>query len=78
VVRCAIALAIGSRNASEKFPKGEYFIFDVQTHFTDGVAIGFRKAEFIRNMGFNLKDNSFLRSAVKLKQWGSGGEAPKS
>jgi len=32
----------------EKFPKGEYFIVDVQTHFTDGVAIGFRKAEFVR------------------------------
>jgi predicted TIM-barrel fold metal-dependent hydrolase len=41
----------------EKFPKGEYFIVDVQTHFTDGVAIGFRKAEFVRNMGFDLKDN---------------------
>lgn len=42
----------------EKFPKGEYFIVDVQTHFTDGVAIGFRNAEFIRNMGFDLKDNA--------------------
>ena len=41
----------------EKFPKGEYFVFDVQTHFTDGVAIGFRKAEFVRNMGFDLKEN---------------------
>lgn len=41
----------------EKFPKGEYFVFDVQTHFTDGVAIGFRNAEFVRNMGFNLKEN---------------------
>lgn len=41
----------------EKFPKGEYFIFDVQTHFTDGIAIGFRKAGFLRNMGFDLKDN---------------------
>ncbi len=41
----------------EKFPKGEYFIFDVQTHFTNGVALGFRNAEFIRNMGFNLKDD---------------------
>ena len=30
---------------------------DVQTHFTDGVAIGFRRAEFVRNMGFELKDN---------------------
>ena len=41
----------------EKFPKGEYFIIDVQNHFTDGVAIGFRNAEFIRNMGFELEDN---------------------
>ncbi len=41
----------------EKFPKGEYFIIDVQTHFTDGVALGFRNAEFVRNMGFDLKDN---------------------
>jgi hypothetical protein len=41
----------------EKWPKGEYFIFDVQTHFTNGVAIGFRNMEFVRNMGFNL-DNS--------------------
>ena len=41
----------------EKFPKGEYFVIDVQTHFTNGIAIGFRKAEFIRNMGFKLEDN---------------------
>src|SRR5262245_3210149 len=41
----------------EKWPKGEYFIFDVQTHFTNGVAIGFRNIEFVRNMGFKL-DNS--------------------
>jgi hypothetical protein len=42
----------------EKFPKGEYFIFDVQTHFTNGLAIGFRNMEFIRNMGFNLKNDA--------------------
>lgn len=42
----------------EKFPKGEYFIIDVQTHFTDGVAIGFRDSEFVRNMGFDLKDDA--------------------
>ncbi len=42
----------------EKFPKGEYFIIDVQTHFTDGVAIGFRTAEFVKNMGFDLEDNA--------------------
>src|SRR5215467_916396 len=40
----------------EKFPKGEYFVIDVQSHFTNGVAIpGFRNAEFVKNMGFNLK-----------------------
>src|SRR5262245_61284330 len=36
----------------EKWPKGEYFIFDVQTHFTNGIAIGFRNIEFVRSMGF--------------------------
>src|SRR5215475_6926957 len=29
----------------EKFPKGEYFIIDVQSHFTNGLAIGFRGSE---------------------------------
>jgi uncharacterized protein len=43
----------------EKFPKGEYFIFDVQTHFTNGIPIpGFRTMEFVKNMGFNLKDDA--------------------
>ena len=42
----------------EKFPKGEYFIFDVQTHFTDGVALGFRNMDFVKNMGFDLKDDA--------------------
>lgn len=41
----------------EKFPKGEYFIMDVQTHFTDGVALGFRTHESIRNMGLDLKED---------------------
>jgi predicted TIM-barrel fold metal-dependent hydrolase len=41
----------------EKWPKGEYFIMDVQTHFTNGAALGFRNMEFIRNMGFKLKDD---------------------
>jgi hypothetical protein len=41
----------------EKFPKGEYFIMDVQAHFTHGVALRFRSAEFVKNMGFNLKDD---------------------
>jgi predicted TIM-barrel fold metal-dependent hydrolase len=44
--------------ADEKFPKGEYFVIDVQAHFTNGVAIpGFRTMEFVKNMGFNLKDD---------------------
>src|SRR5262249_1238294 len=43
----------------EKWPKGEYFIFDVQSHFTNGVPIGgFRNMEFIRNMGFKLKHDA--------------------
>lgn len=42
----------------EKWPKGEFFIFDVQTHFTNGLAIGFRNAEYIRNMGFKLKEDA--------------------
>src|SRR4029453_1229751 len=49
---------------AEKWPKGEYFIIDVQTHFTNtydigqertGVGGGFRQYEFLKNMGFNLK-----------------------
>jgi predicted TIM-barrel fold metal-dependent hydrolase len=42
----------------EKFPKGEFFIVDVQAHFTNGVAIpGFRTMEFVKNMGFSLKED---------------------
>jgi hypothetical protein len=41
--------------SEEKLPKGEHFIIDVQTHFTNGYALGFRNAEFLRNMGFDLK-----------------------
>ncbi len=41
----------------EKFPKGEYFIFDVQTHFTNGFPLGFRNSQFVRDMGFDLDDN---------------------
>jgi predicted TIM-barrel fold metal-dependent hydrolase len=41
----------------EKWPKGEYFIFDVQTHFTNGLALTFRNMEFIQNMGFKLKSD---------------------
>jgi len=41
----------------EKFPKSEYFVIDVQSHFTNGVALRFREMEFVKNMGFNLKDD---------------------
>src|SRR6516162_3805139 len=41
----------------EKWPKGEYFIMDVQAHFTNGLALGFRNMEFVRNMGFKLKND---------------------
>jgi hypothetical protein len=41
----------------EKWPKSEYFIIDVQAHFTNGAALGFRTAEFVKNMGFQLKND---------------------
>ena len=50
---------------AERWPKGEYFIMDVQTHFTNsydlglerraGTGGGFRQYDFLKNMGFNLK-----------------------
>lgn len=43
--------------SAEKWPKGEFFIFDVQTHFTNGWVMNFRNMEFIRNMGFKLKND---------------------
>jgi uncharacterized protein len=42
----------------EKWPKSEYFIIDVQAHFTNGVALPFRSMEFVKNMGFNLKNDA--------------------
>lgn len=42
---------------AERWPKGEYFIIDVQTHFSNGVALNFRNTEFIKNMGFDLKND---------------------
>jgi predicted TIM-barrel fold metal-dependent hydrolase len=41
----------------EKYPKGEYFVIDVQAHFTNGIALNFRNSETARNMGFSLKDD---------------------
>ncbi len=42
----------------EKWPKDEYFIIDVQAHFTNGWALGFRNNEFMKNMGFDLKNDA--------------------
>jgi predicted TIM-barrel fold metal-dependent hydrolase len=43
----------------EKWPKSEYFIVDVQSHFTNGAAIGgFRTMDFVKNMGFNLSNDA--------------------
>jgi predicted TIM-barrel fold metal-dependent hydrolase len=44
--------------SEEKYPKSEYFIIDVQAHFTAGFALNFRNNEFMKNMGFNLKDDA--------------------
>ncbi|HWX39677.1 MAG TPA: amidohydrolase family protein [Blastocatellia bacterium] len=41
----------------EKWPKSEYFIIDVQSHFTHGRVLPFRNDEFIKNMGFSLKND---------------------
>jgi uncharacterized protein len=42
----------------EKWPKSEYFIIDVQAHFTNGAALRFRDMEFVKNMGFQLKNDT--------------------
>src|SRR5688572_32355118 len=41
----------------EKYPKSEYFVIDVQAHFTNGIALNFRNSETARNMGFSLKED---------------------
>jgi len=41
----------------EKWPKGEFFVTDVQTHFTNGLALRFRDMDFVKNMGFQLKND---------------------
>jgi len=43
---------------AEKYPKSEYFVIDVQTHFTNGFALNFRNDKFIQNMGFKLKNDA--------------------
>src|SRR5712692_912945 len=50
--------ALAPAASEEKFPKGEYFFLADQTHFTNGLALNFRNNEFIRNMGFSLKNDA--------------------
>ncbi|MCS7023808.1 MAG: amidohydrolase [Bryobacteraceae bacterium] len=52
--------------SAEKYPKGEYFIMDVQGHFTDGYTLQFRNMEFIKNMGFQLKNDKDAYSFVNF------------
>jgi hypothetical protein len=52
------AEALEPAAAEEKWPKGEYFILDVQAHFTNGLALNFRNNEFMKNMGFELKNDA--------------------
>jgi predicted TIM-barrel fold metal-dependent hydrolase len=42
---------------AERFPQGEYFVMDVQAHFTNGLPLAFRSMEFVKNMGFTLDDS---------------------
>ncbi len=42
----------------EKWPKGEYFVFDVQAHFTNGFPLSFRESEFMRGMGLELGNDA--------------------
>ncbi|MBK5292022.1 MAG: amidohydrolase family protein [Acidobacteriia bacterium] len=41
----------------EKYPKGEFFIIDVQAHFSNGFALNFRTDPTIKGMGFDLKND---------------------
>lgn len=62
------AEAVEPEATAEKFPKGEHFVIDVQSHFTNGYAIGFRNAEFVKNMGFQLEgtaEDYSLKTFVK-------------
>ncbi len=43
---------------AEKWPKGEYFILDVQTHFTNGYALFFRNNAMLRSLGLALKNDA--------------------
>lgn len=56
--------------SAEKYPKGEFFVMDVQGHFTDGYALQFRSMEFVKNMGFQLKNDkdsySFLNFVKEM------------
>ena len=44
--------------SKEKWPTGEYFIIDVQKHFTNGFATRFRSTEFVRNVGCTIDNDA--------------------
>jgi len=51
-----------------KFEGDDYFILDVQSHFTNGYALRFRDSEFVKNMGFKLDNTAeaySLRTFIK-------------
>ena len=52
------AEALEPAAAEEKWPKGEYFVLDVQTHFTNGLALNFRNSDFVKSMGFSLTNDA--------------------
>ena len=55
----AEAETLESAASEEKFPKGEYFVFDVQTHFTDSIPLGIRRYgnSILQGMGVRLEDS---------------------
>ena len=40
----------------ERLPQ-DYFVMDVQAHFTNGLPLNFRSMDFVRNMGFELDND---------------------
>ncbi len=51
------AEALEPAATEEKWPKGDFFVMDVQAHFTNGFALNFRNNEFMKNMGFQLQND---------------------
>ena len=52
----------------EKWPKGEYFIIDVQAHFTNGVALGFRNDGVRQEHGLQSQERCRGLQLPELRQ----------